>query len=134
MLILVTYRDDLRAIAVRSGMIAGEFDPPPRSTFDTLKRLPIRIRGDGLHGLRELQRHTNSGDVFETERGTPFTSDALNRLVRRIDERAGSPMQGHQHMRRHACGYALADADTTRGQFRTGSARVLFSTPLAIRN
>jgi site-specific recombinase XerD len=41
-----------------------------------------------------LQRHTNSGDVFETERGTPFTSDALNRLIRRIDERAGSSMQG----------------------------------------
>jgi hypothetical protein len=54
MLILVTYRDDLRAIAVRSGMVAGEFDPPPRSTFATLKRLPIRIRGDRNAGDRKL--------------------------------------------------------------------------------
>src|SRR5437763_5119872 len=30
------------------------------------------IRGDELRALRELQRQTSGGYVFETERGTPF--------------------------------------------------------------
>jgi hypothetical protein len=33
------------------------------------------------------QRNTQGGFVFETERGAPFTADALNRLVKRIGER-----------------------------------------------
>jgi type 1 fimbriae regulatory protein FimE len=51
------------------------------------------IRGDELRALRELQRQTNSGYVFETERRTPFTTDAVNRLVKRIGERAGFPFK-----------------------------------------
>src|SRR5262249_9658905 len=47
---------------------------------------------------------------FETERGTPFTTDAVNRLIKRIGERAGFPFKIHVHMLRHACGYALANA------------------------
>jgi site-specific recombinase XerD len=68
------------------------------------------IRGDELRALRELQRHTSGGYVFETERGTPFTTDAVNRLIKRIGERAGFPFKVHVHMLRHACGYALANA------------------------
>ena len=68
------------------------------------------IRGDELRALRELQRQTGGGYVFETERGTPFTTDAVNRLVKRIGERAGFPFKVHVHMLRHACGYALANA------------------------
>jgi len=49
------------------------------------------IRGDELRALRELQRHTSSAYVFETERGTPFTTDAVNRLIKRIGERTGFP-------------------------------------------
>src|ERR1700720_2843677 len=45
-----------------------------------------------------------------TERGGPFTSDAVNRLIKRIGERAGLPFPIHVHMLRHACGYALANA------------------------
>ena len=67
------------------------------------------IRGDELRALRELQRKTASGYVFETERRTPFTTDAVNRLVKRIGERAGFPFNVHVHMLRHACGYALAN-------------------------
>ena len=33
------------------------------------------IRGDELRALRELQRYTSGGYVFETERGTPFTTE-----------------------------------------------------------
>jgi hypothetical protein len=35
------------------------------------------IRGDELRALRELQRHSSGGYIFETERGTPFTTDAV---------------------------------------------------------
>jgi integrase len=68
------------------------------------------IRGDELRALRELQRQTNGGFVFETERGGPFTPDAINRLIKRIGERAGFDYPVHAHMLRHACGYALANA------------------------
>ena len=69
------------------------------------------IRGDELRALRELQRqYPESGFVFATERGGPFTPDAVNRLIKRIGERAGFPFQMHAHMLRHGCGYALANA------------------------
>jgi integrase len=69
------------------------------------------IQGDELRALRELQRqYPDSGYVFTTERGGPFTPDAVNRLVKRIGERAGFPFLVHIHMLRHACGYALANA------------------------
>jgi integrase len=67
------------------------------------------IRGDELRALRELQCQTSGGYVFETERGSPFTTDAVNRLIKRIGERAGFPFKIHVHMLRHACGYALAN-------------------------
>ena len=37
-------------------------------------------------------------------------TDAVNRLIKRIGERAGFPFKVHVHMLRHACGYALANA------------------------
>jgi type 1 fimbriae regulatory protein FimB/type 1 fimbriae regulatory protein FimE len=68
------------------------------------------IRGDELRALRELQRQwPDSTYVFCTERGGPFTPDAVNRLIKRIGERAGLPFPVHAHMLRHACGYALAN-------------------------
>ena len=42
--------------------------------------------------------------------GGPFTPDAVNRLIKRIGERAGFAFPVHCHMLRHACGYALANA------------------------
>ena len=69
------------------------------------------LRGDEIRSLRELRRQfPDSGFVFATERGGPFTSDAVNRLIKRIGERAGFPFQVHAHMLRHGCGYALANA------------------------
>jgi integrase len=68
------------------------------------------LRGDELRGLRELRRQfPDSGFVFPTERGGPFTTDAINRLIKRIAERAGFDFPVHCHMLRHACGYALAN-------------------------
>jgi site-specific recombinase XerD len=72
-----------------------------------------------IRALRELRRQfPDSAFVFATERGGPFTPDAVNRLVKRIGERAGFPFKVHAHMLRHGCGYALANAghDTRRIQ------------------
>ncbi len=77
------------------------------------------LRGDEIRALRELQRqYPDSAFVFATERGGPFTPDAVNRLIKRTGKRAGFPFQVHAHMLRHGCGYALATAghDTRRIQ------------------
>jgi len=69
------------------------------------------LRGDEIRALRELRRQfPDSGFVFATEQGGPFTPDAVNRLIKRIGERAGLAFPVHCHMLRHACGYALANA------------------------
>jgi integrase len=69
------------------------------------------LRGDEIRALRELRRQfPDSGFAFATERGGPFTADAINRLIKRIGERAGMPFPVHAHMLRHGCGYALANA------------------------
>jgi integrase len=69
------------------------------------------LRGDEVRALRELRRQfPDSAFVFATERGGPFTPDAVNRLIKRIGERAGFEYQVHAHMLRHACGFALANA------------------------
>ncbi len=69
------------------------------------------LRGDEIRALRELRRQfPDSGFVFATERGGPFTADAVNRLIKRIGARAGFAFPVHAHMLRHACGYALANA------------------------
>jgi type 1 fimbriae regulatory protein FimE len=48
------------------------------------------LRGEEIRALRELRRQfPDSGFVFATERGGPFTPDAVNRLIKRIGERAG---------------------------------------------
>jgi integrase len=47
------------------------------------------IRGDELRMLTALRREfPNNGYVFTSERGTPFTTDAVNRLVKTIGKRA----------------------------------------------
>jgi type 1 fimbriae regulatory protein FimB/type 1 fimbriae regulatory protein FimE len=113
-LILVAYRHGLRAIE----LCDLEWS---QVEFDRAATLHVRrakngkpaahpIRGDELRVLRELQRHTKGAYVFETERGTPFTTDAVNRLIKRVGERAGFSFKVHVHMLRHACGYALANA------------------------
>jgi type 1 fimbriae regulatory protein FimB/type 1 fimbriae regulatory protein FimE len=55
------------------------------------------------------KEYPDSGYVFTSERGTPFTTDAINRLVKIIGQRAGLPLPVHFHMLRHSCGYKLAN-------------------------
>ena len=69
------------------------------------------LRGDEIRALRELRREfPDSSFVFETQKDGPFTPDAVNRLIKRIGERAGFDFLVHAHMLRHGCGYALANA------------------------
>jgi integrase len=68
------------------------------------------IRGDELRMLTALRKENpDSGYVFTTERNTPFTPDAINRLIKTIGARAKLPMPVHCHMLRHSCGYKLAN-------------------------
>ncbi len=74
------------------------------------------IRGDEMRALRKLQREAaKSPFVFVNERGTPFSSDGFNWLVKRAGQKAGLPFQVHAHMLRHSAGYKLAgDGHDTR--------------------
>jgi type 1 fimbriae regulatory protein FimB/type 1 fimbriae regulatory protein FimE len=68
------------------------------------------IRGDELRMLTALRKlYPDSGYVFTTERGTPFTPDAMNRLIKIIGKRAKLALPVHFHMLRHSCGYKLAN-------------------------
>ena len=74
------------------------------------------IRGDEMRALRKLQREApKSVYVFVNERGTPFSPDGFNWLVKRTGQKAGLPFQAHAHMLRHSAGYKLAgDGHDTR--------------------
>ena len=60
-----------------------------------------------LTALRK--QYLDSVYVFTSERGTPFSPDAINRLVKTIGQRAGLSLPVHFHMLRHSCGYKLAN-------------------------
>jgi Phage integrase family len=71
----------------------------------------VCVSGRGAPNLGRLRRQfPESAFVFATERGGPFTPDAVNRHIKRIAERAGFDFPVHAHMLRHACGFALANA------------------------
>jgi len=74
------------------------------------------IRGDEMRALRKLQREApKSAYVFVNERGTPFSPDGFNWLVKRAGQKAGSAFQVHAHMLQHSAGYKLAgDGHDTR--------------------
>jgi integrase len=69
------------------------------------------ILGDELRALRPLQREQEprSPFVFTSERGTPFTTAGLARMIERAGAVAKLAFKPHPHMLRHACGYALAN-------------------------
>lgn len=74
------------------------------------------LRGDEIRALRELRRQfPASAFIFATERGGPFTTDAINRQVKLIGARAGLAFSVHAHMLRHGCGYALANTGHDAG-------------------
>jgi type 1 fimbriae regulatory protein FimB/type 1 fimbriae regulatory protein FimE len=113
-LIMVAYRHGLRAIeACELEWSQVEFG---RSAALHVRRAKQGkpavhpIRGDELRMLTALRKaQPDTGYVFTSERGTPFTPDGINRLVKIIGQRAGLPLPVHFHMLRHSCGYKLAN-------------------------
>lgn len=122
-LILIAYRHGLRAVEI-ADLEWSQVEWGRAATLHVRRAKNGKpsahpLRGDEIRALRELRRQfPNSAFVFATERGGPFTPDAVNRLIKRIGERAGFPFLVHVHMLRHGCGYALANAghDTRRIQ------------------
>jgi type 1 fimbriae regulatory protein FimB/type 1 fimbriae regulatory protein FimE len=112
-LILVAYRHGLRAAELCdlewSQVEFGKSATLHVRRVKNGKPAAHPIRGDELRALRELRRtNPDAQYVFLTERDGPFTTDALNRHIKRMGERAGLGLRVHAHMLRHACGYALA--------------------------
>ncbi|MGC1778750.1 MAG: tyrosine-type recombinase/integrase [Xanthobacteraceae bacterium] len=113
-MILVAYRHGLRA----SELVDLRWDQVDFATA-TLHVRRVKqgtpsthpILGDELRGLRRLQREQepSSPFVFTSERGAPFTTAGLARMVERAGIGARLPFKAHPHMLRHGCGYALAN-------------------------
>ena len=56
--------------------------------------------------------------VFVSERGSPFTTAGVARMIERAAASAGLDLKAHPHMLRHACGYALANRGHDTGAIR----------------
>jgi hypothetical protein len=68
------------------------------------------IRGYELRMLTALRKaFPDNGYVFTTERRTPFTTDAINRPIKNVGNRAELPLPVHFHMLRHSCSCNLAN-------------------------
>jgi type 1 fimbriae regulatory protein FimB/type 1 fimbriae regulatory protein FimE len=134
-LILIAYRHGLRAVEIAdlewSQVEFGRAATLHVRRAKNGKPSAHPFRGDEVRALRELRRQfPDSAFVFSTERGGPFTTDAVNRLIKRIGERAGFDFPIHCHMLRHGCGYALASAghDTRRIQDWLGHVSIQHTT------
>ena len=84
-----------------------------RST-DRQPRCPGQLglhQTDQLRALRRLQREQEpkSPFAFTSERGAPFSTAGLARMVERAGDEAKLGFKAHLHMLRHACGYTLAN-------------------------
>jgi type 1 fimbriae regulatory protein FimB/type 1 fimbriae regulatory protein FimE len=112
-MLLITYRHGLRASEVCDlQWDAVDFKAATlhvnRAKGGTTATHPLR--GDELRALRTLRKaNPHAAFMFVTERGTPFSVDGLNYLIKRAGVHAGIPFPVHAHMLRHATGYALAN-------------------------
>jgi integrase len=113
-MILVAYRHGLRAaelIDLRWEQV--EFGTAVLHVRRVKRGTPSThpIPGDELRALRRLQREQDpkSPFVFTSERGAPFSTAGLARVVERAGAGAKLGFKAHPHMLRHACGYALAN-------------------------
>ena len=70
------------------------------------------LLGDELRALRVLKREAKSPFIFVSERGAPFSTAGLAKLIERAGIEAKLPFKCHPHMLRHSTGYALANKGT----------------------
>ena len=95
-LILVGYRHGLRASEI-GNLEWSQVELGRNATLHVRRAKSGKpgahpLRGDEVRALRELRRQfPDSAFVFATERGGPFTPDAISRHLKRIDERAREP-------------------------------------------
>ncbi len=112
-MLLITYRHGLRASEVCDlKWDAVDFKAATlhvnRAKSGSAATHPLA--GDELRALRSLRKdNPHAAFMFVSERGTPFSVDGFNYLVKRAGTDAGIPFAVHAHMLRHACGYALAN-------------------------
>jgi integrase len=110
-------------VAYRHGFRPAEFVDLRRDQIEfasgTLHVSRVK-RGDAVQrsnpwgrarALRRLQheQEPKSPFVFTSERGAPFSTAGLARMVERAGAEARLGFKAHPHMLRHACGYALAN-------------------------
>ena len=87
-LILLAYRHGLRAVEI-CDLEWSQVEFGRNATLHVRRAKNGKpsahpLRGDEIRALRELHRQfPDSGFVFATERGGPFTPDAVNRLIKR---------------------------------------------------
>jgi integrase len=76
-----------------------------------------QIPGRELRWLRDLQRKQKpkSVFVFTSERGAPFSSRGIHKMVALAGVAAALPFPVHPHMLRHATGYKLANDGISTG-------------------
>ena len=70
------------------------------------------LLGDELRALRALKREAKSPFIFVSERGAPFSTAGLAKLIERAGIEAKLPFKCRPHMLRHSTGYALANKGT----------------------
>src|SRR3974390_2420153 len=77
-----------------------------RRSAASARRLESRVRA-----LRRLQceQEPKSPFVFTSERGAPFSTAGVARMIERAGVDAKLAFKAHPHMLRHACGYALVN-------------------------
>jgi integrase len=111
-MILIAFRHGLRASEVCGLQWSDvEFESATlhlrRAKGGTTATHPLL--GDELRAFRALKRDAASPFIFVSERGAPFSTSGLAKLVERVGVQAGMPFKCHPHQLRHACGYALAN-------------------------
>jgi hypothetical protein len=89
----------------------------PRCISAVLKK--PSVHPDAIRALRTLRRQfPDSGYVFATERGGPFTTDAANRLIKRIGARAGFAFPVHAQAAHLLSGILVGTFCCSRGTTR----------------
>jgi integrase len=114
-MILIAFRHGLRASEVCGLQWSDvEFESGTlhlrRAKGGTTSTHPLL--GDELRALRALKREAKSPFIFVSERGAPFSTSGLAKLIERVGIEAKMPFKVHPHMLKHATGFALANKGT----------------------
>lgn len=68
-----------------------------------------KLERDDMAALRKAWKARQGAHLFTSERGGPFSSDAVQKIVQRAGAACGLGDHIHPHMLRHGCGYSLVN-------------------------